>query len=108
MKLLESKVAIVTGASQGIGAAIARQFSHAGASVVVNYFQSESAAHRLVEELRKGGGKALAVRADVRQKADVDAMVGKTVETFGGVDVLVNNALHNYRFDPAANPSFEA
>lgn len=106
-ELLAGQVAIVTGSSQGIGRAIATRFAAAGAAVTVNYLNSEAAAHELVAEITGKGGRAIAVRADVRDAAAVQKMIDRTLESFGRVDIVVNNALHNYRFDPANNPRFE-
>lgn len=89
---LKGKVAIITGASRGIGSAIARRFVNEGAKVVVNYNSSESLALDLVDELRKNGGEAIAVKADVSKQDEVKQLVRKTVDAFGRVDILVNNA----------------
>ncbi|MGA2664490.1 MAG: 3-oxoacyl-ACP reductase family protein [Nitrososphaerales archaeon] len=89
---LEGKVALVTGASRGIGAAIARAFASEGASVTVNYHSSEAAARAVAEEIRGSGGKALLVRADVTKTAEVKRMVSEAVLGFGRVDILINNA----------------
>src|SRR5437867_3900090 len=102
-KKLDGKVAIVTGASKGIGAAIAKQFAAEGAAVVVNYASSKQGADRIVDEIAKRGGKAIAVQANVARKAiaiqadaadakAVKAAVEKTVATFDRLDILVNNA----------------
>ena len=89
---LKDRVAIITGASRGIGSAIAKRFAKEGAKVVINYNQSENKASRLVDEIRKNGGQALAVRADVSKPDEVKQLVKKTVDAFGRVDILVNNA----------------
>jgi 3-oxoacyl-(acyl-carrier-protein) reductase len=92
MKRLEEQVAIVTGASRGIGHAVAKELADWGAAVVVNYFQSQEPADQLVGEIVSNGGKAIAVRAGVGHPDDVQAMVEKTIAEFGQVDILVNNA----------------
>ncbi|PYI93290.1 MAG: hypothetical protein DME97_06010 [Verrucomicrobia bacterium] len=89
---LRGKVAIVTGASKGIGAAIATHLGHAGASVVVNYSSSKEGADRVVADITSQGGKAIAVQANVSQKPDIDRLFAETMTAFGRVDVLVNNA----------------
>jgi 3-oxoacyl-[acyl-carrier protein] reductase len=92
MRRLEQKVAIVTGASRGIGAATARRLAADGAKVVVNYMRSEEAANRVVADIQAAGGEALGVRADVADEAQVRQLFEKTVERFGRLDILVNNA----------------
>ncbi len=87
-----NQTAIVTGASRGIGAAIARRLASDGYNVVVNFSGSTETAEALVDDIKRVGGSAIAFRADVAAPADVNAMFDRTVETFGGVDVVVNNA----------------
>src|SRR3954463_15102295 len=89
---LTGKVAIVTGASKGIGAAIAKHLAAAGASVVVNYSSSKEGADRVVDQIAKRGGQAVAVRANVAEQADIDRLFAETKTAFGRVDILVNNA----------------
>ncbi len=91
-KKLDGKVAIVTGASKGIGAAIAKQFAAEGAAVVVNYASSKQGADRIVDEIAKRGGKAIAVQANVARKAEVERLFSATKKAFGTLDILVNNA----------------
>jgi 3-oxoacyl-[acyl-carrier protein] reductase len=99
MGKLAGKVAVVTGASKGIGAGIAKSLAAEGASVVVNYASSRAGADKVVEEISKQGGKALAVQADVSKSADVKRLFEQTRKAFGQVDVLVNNA-GIYKFEP--------
>jgi 3-oxoacyl-[acyl-carrier protein] reductase len=89
---LSGKVAIITGASSGIGAAAAKLFASEGARVVVNYSRSEAKASEVVRDIRESGGEAIAIRADVSKPDEVDSMVKSCLESFGGIDVLVNNA----------------
>ncbi len=96
---LKGKVAVVTGASKGIGAGIAKRFGAAGASVVVNYSSSREGADRVVAEIKKAGGKAIAVKADVSKAAEVKKLFDETSRAFGKLDVLVNNA-GVFRFAP--------
>lgn len=87
-----NKVAIVTGASRGIGAAIARRLARDGLAVIVNYAGDTKSAEKLVKQIEADGGKAIAVKADVADAAAVRALFDTAEKTFGGVDVLVNNA----------------
>jgi 3-oxoacyl-[acyl-carrier protein] reductase len=89
---LEGKAAIVTGASRGIGRAIALAFAHEGANLVVGYLRSAAEAKRVVTRIEEMGQQAIAVRADVSQRDKVEKMVSQAVERFGRVDILVNNA----------------
>jgi 3-oxoacyl-[acyl-carrier protein] reductase len=89
---LQGKVALVTGASRGIGRAIAQRLSRDGAAVVVNYAGSEQQAHAVVRDLEKAGGRALAVQADVSDVAAVERLFDATLGHFGRLDILVNNA----------------
>ena len=91
-KELEGKVAIVTGASRGIGRAIAERFAAEGAKVVVNYVSNEAEAGKVVDGIKQGGAEAIAVRGDVSKSADVKHLVESAVKQFGRVDILVNNA----------------
>ena len=92
MQRLDGQVAIVTGASRGIGRAVAKELAEWGAAVVVNYYQSEAPAEELVGEIASTGGKAIAVRAGVGHPDDVQQMVERTLDAFGQIDILVNNA----------------
>ena len=96
---LAEQVAIVTGASKGIGAEIARQLAAEGASVVVNYASSKDGADRVVDEIAKRGGKAIAVQADVAKKNDIERLFAETKNAFRRLDILVNNA-GVYQFAP--------
>ncbi len=89
---LAGKVAVVTGASKGIGAGIARQLAAEGAAVVVNYSSSPDAANKVVADITAAGGRAIAVKANVASKSEIDSLFAETKKQFGKVDVLVNNA----------------
>jgi 3-oxoacyl-[acyl-carrier protein] reductase len=98
-KRLGGKVAVVTGASKGIGAGIAKHLAAEGAAVVVNYASSKAGADKVVAEITARGGKAVAVQGDMSNAADVKWVFGEAVKAFGKLDVLVNNA-GVYRFGP--------
>ena len=89
---LTDKVAVVTGASKGIGAGIAKQLAAEGAAVVVNYASSKTDADKVVDEISKRGGKAIAVQGDVAKKKDIERLFAEAKEAFGKIDILVNNA----------------
>jgi 3-oxoacyl-[acyl-carrier protein] reductase len=92
MDKLKGKVAVVTGASKGIGAAIAKQLAADGATVVVNYSTGREGAEHVVTEIKKAGGKAIAVGGNVAREADIAGLFAETKKAFGKVDILVNNA----------------
>jgi 3-oxoacyl-[acyl-carrier protein] reductase len=92
MSKLTGKVAVVTGASKGIGAAVAKQLAADGASVVVNYSTSREGAEKVVADIKKDGGKAIAVGGSVSKEAEIANLFGETKKAFGKVDILVNNA----------------
>jgi 3-oxoacyl-[acyl-carrier protein] reductase len=99
MAKLKGKVAVVTGASKGIGAGIAKALGAAGASVVVNYASDKAGADRTVADITKAGGKAVAIGASVANSADIDKLFTETRKAFGKLDILVNNA-GVYAFSP--------
>lgn len=99
MSKLKNKVAVVTGASKGIGAGIAKALAAEGAAVVVNYASSKEGADRVVAEIAEKGGKAVAVQGDVAKSSDVQRIFAETKKAFGRLDVLVNNA-GVYQFSP--------
>jgi len=101
-KKLTGKVAIVTGASKGIGAEIARQLAAAGAAVVVNYSSSKEGADRVVGEITKQGGQAVAVKANLSNPGEVEGLFTETKQRFDRLDILVNNA-GVYEFAPLEN-----
>lgn len=90
--LFTDKVVLVTGASRGIGRAIAEQFARSGAKVAVNYNSNENAAQEVVSGIRQEGGEAVAVRADISRVSEINAMFDITFQTYGRLDILVNNA----------------
>src|ERR1051325_5487761 len=89
---LNGKIAVVTGASKGIGADIARHLAAEGASVIVNYASSKTGADKVVDEISKRGGKAIAVQGNVAKKKDIERLFAETKKAFGRLDILVNNA----------------
>lgn len=106
MGKLANKVAVVTGASKGIGASIAKHFAAEGASVVVNYFTSKEGADKVVNEIVAAGGKAVAVQANLAKESEIDKLFKETKKHFGRVDILINNA-GAYTFAPLESASSE-
>ncbi len=102
MRKLEDKVAVVTGGSKGIGASIAKHLATEGAAVVVNYASSRADADRVVAEITREGGRAIAVQADLARPTDITRLFSETVDAFGRLDILVNNA-GVYEFQPLEN-----
>jgi 3-oxoacyl-[acyl-carrier protein] reductase len=103
---LTGKVAVVTGASKGIGASIAKHLADEGAAVVVNYASSKGGADRVVAEITAKGGRAVAVQADVAKPADIKRLFAEAKKAFGRLDVLVNNA-GIYEFAPLEDVTAE-
>ena len=91
-KRLSGKIALVTGASKGIGASIATHLGAEGAAVVVNYASSKDGAERVVKQITEAGGKAVSIQGDVSKQADIERLMAETKKTFGRLDILVNNA----------------
>lgn len=106
MSKLTGKVAVVTGASKGIGAGIAKALGAAGASVVVNYASDKTGAESTVAEIKKAGGKAIAVGASVAKESEIENLFAETKKAFGKLDILVNNA-GVYAFSPLENVTEE-
>jgi 3-oxoacyl-[acyl-carrier protein] reductase len=103
---LAGKVAVVTGASKGIGASIAKHLAAEGASVVVNYSSSREGADKVVAEIQKKGGKALAIQANVAKQKDIERLFAETKKAYGQLDILINNA-GVYEFLPLENVTDE-
>ncbi|PKG34287.1 MULTISPECIES: 3-oxoacyl-ACP reductase [Psychrobacter] len=101
--LLPEKVGIVTGASRGLGAQIAQQMAAAGASICVNYLNSKEAAEAVVADIVAAGGQAFAYQADVTELEQVQALAKAVVARYGRIDIVVNNALPSYQFNPSAD-----
>src|ERR1700757_5174142 len=99
MSKLKGKVAVVTGASKGIGAGIAKALAAEGASVIVNYASSKAGADKVVQEITAAGGKAIAVQADLAKPGDVTRLFAETKKAYGKLNILVNNA-GIYQFAP--------
>jgi 3-oxoacyl-[acyl-carrier protein] reductase len=99
MSKLKGKVAVITGASKGIGAGIAKAFAAEGASVVVNYASSKAGAERVVAEITAAGGKAVAVAGDVSKAADAEGIIDAAIKNYGRLDIVVNNS-GIYEFAP--------
>lgn len=100
-----SRTVLVTGSSRGLGASIVKTLAQQGFKVVINYYKSKEAAEKLVSEI--GEKKAIAIQADVTNRNDVDEMIKKATEYFGQIDVVVNNALVGFKFDPNEQKSFK-
>lgn len=101
--LLAKKVVIVTGGSRGLGAATAKKLAEQGAAVCVNYLSSQDKAEKIVDTIQAAGGQAMSYQADVTDAEAVRGMVEAVIQRFGRIDILVNNALPKYQFDPSAD-----
>jgi 3-oxoacyl-[acyl-carrier protein] reductase len=107
MNKLKNKVAVVTGASKGIGASIAKYFAAEGAKVVVNYASSQEGADKVVKDITDNGGTAISVQADVAKESDIIRLFDETKKAFGSLDILVNNA-GIYQYAPIEEVSAES
>ena len=103
---LDGRTAIITGSGKGIGAAVAKCLASHGAAVVINYVHDAASAQRTVEDIHSLGGLAIAVQADVCDESQSSKLVGTAVDSFGGVDILVNNAFGRFSFDPRRCSTF--
>src|SRR5699024_4943481 len=99
-----TRTVLVTGSSRGLGATIIKTLAQQGSQVVINYYKSKDSAQKLVSEI--GEDRALAVQADVTNRKEVDQMIVKATEYFGKIDVVVNNALVGFKFDPTEQKAF--
>lgn len=108
-KTLKTKVAIVTGASRGIGKEIALSLAAMGATIVVHYHQRKDLADKVVASITKGGSKALAVQADMKYPAEIQSLFDQTLDAFGSVDILVNNAgvMFNQKIEAVKEKDFD-
>ena len=104
---LKDKVALITGASRGIGAASAKALSYHGATVIINYIKSKDKAEELLNEIEGKGGKGMISQADVRDSDAVNTMVDSALKEFGGIDILVNNANINFAIRPFIELTWE-
>ena len=107
-RALAGKVALVTGASRGIGAAAAVRLAQGGAAVVVNYHQNQAAAEKVLQEIENTGGRGLVYQADVTHQGEIEGMVEATAQRLGPVDVLVNNAYFPFEVGPLHELSWES
>ncbi|PKG22995.1 3-oxoacyl-ACP reductase [Niallia nealsonii] len=98
--MINNKVALITGASRGIGAAIAKKLASEGAFVVVNYLKNKELAEKVVKEIESQGGQGAALQADVQNAEQVGLMVAQIIDSFGAIDIVINNALSHYTFNP--------
>ena len=104
---LEGKVALVTGASRGIGAAAAKRLAQAGAAVVINYYQNKEAALGVLREIESAGGRAVVLQADVKREEQIAAMVAAARQKFSSIDILVNNAYFPFQVGALHELSWE-
>ena len=97
---LQDKIVLITGASRGIGAEMAKRFAKEGSFVVINYVKNQALAESVVSEIETLGGQAVAIQADVTNRNQVDEMMEQIIDSVGAIDVVVNNALSHYTFNP--------
>ena len=104
---LKDKVALITGSSRGIGAAIAKALASHNVYVIINYIQNKSRAEKVLDEIKRDGGKGIIIRSDVRDRDAVESMVNMAIDEFGKIDILVNNANINFPIKPFIELSWE-